>query len=303
MLHYPKPIIGKIGGKSKLSNWITSFILPLDFSIYVEPFAGSAAILFNLYNSSKFEELKSKDIHPRIILNDKDSRIINLFKVCREDPHLLAFLISFTPYSREEYLASKKVSITPPYEEIDELENEIEAARKYLTLNWQSQCKHETRNWQVTKSEKNGSGSTRQNGYDYQQWNQLGQRIINASSLFKQCYIENSDYESIFKRWDSPHTLFYCDPPYYSKEDSYQETFSKKDHRNLAKILHNIEGQALVSYYPHPEILKLYQSSEWNIYWKNVSLASSSSNTRPTREEILITKTFHSDNYTQLNIF
>ncbi|MGA0198669.1 MAG: DNA adenine methylase, partial [Prochlorotrichaceae cyanobacterium] len=43
-----KPVIGRVGGKARLAPWILQFIKQHQFSIFVEPFAGSGAVYFAL---------------------------------------------------------------------------------------------------------------------------------------------------------------------------------------------------------------------------------------------------------------
>ena len=73
-----KPIIGRIGGKWQISKWILEHIKRFEWSLYVEPFCGSAAIYFQLLNDGIPELIKSRGHHPRFVLNDLDSKIINL---------------------------------------------------------------------------------------------------------------------------------------------------------------------------------------------------------------------------------
>ena len=58
---------------------------------YLEPFFGSGSIFFNKERS-----------HIETI-NDMDNDVVNLFKMARQRPAELAYLISMTPWSREEY--------------------------------------------------------------------------------------------------------------------------------------------------------------------------------------------------------
>lgn len=76
MLRYP-------GGKTRLAPWIVSHFPP--HQTFVEPFAGSAAVLF-AKPRSKVE-----------VLNDLDDRVTTLFRVVRERPDELAHAVALTP--------------------------------------------------------------------------------------------------------------------------------------------------------------------------------------------------------------
>jgi DNA adenine methylase len=77
------------GGKARLAPWIAS-LLPVHRT-YVEPFAGSAAVLF------------AKRPSPTEILNDLDGQVVNFFQVLHERPADLARALALTPYARAEY--------------------------------------------------------------------------------------------------------------------------------------------------------------------------------------------------------
>ncbi|MDC3911881.1 DNA adenine methylase, partial [Raoultella planticola] len=82
---------------------------------YLEPFFGSGAVFFNKPRS--YVET----------LNDIDSRIVNFFEVCRDQPEELMRVVNLTPLSREEYENSYEVSPDP-----------VEDARRTLVRSWQA---------------------------------------------------------------------------------------------------------------------------------------------------------------------
>lgn len=132
-----KPIFGRVGGKARLAPWIIEFIKQHQFSIYCEPFAGSAAVYFRMVSEGIFEEIKQRGHHPRIVLNDADSKIVQLFRVCRDHPELLAHAVRYTPYSREEHrIAQGKQEVETG--DLDELMADIEQARRSLVDSWMS---------------------------------------------------------------------------------------------------------------------------------------------------------------------
>ena len=68
---------------------------------YLEPFMGSLAVFLN---------------KPRVTLetiNDIDARLVNLFRVMRDDPEKLQYLIYHTLYSRKEFMKSNEISSDP----------------------------------------------------------------------------------------------------------------------------------------------------------------------------------------------
>lgn len=60
-------------------------------------------------------------------------------------------------------------------------------------------------------------------------------------------YEEN--IRELIAQYDRPESFFYCDPPYYSTEDYYEDVgFTVNDHARLADVLCNINGKFLLSY-------------------------------------------------------
>jgi DNA adenine methylase len=67
--------------------------------------------------------------------------------------------------------------------------------------------------------------------------------------------IECDDALVVIERYDSPQTFFYCDPPYPAetrgrwKTHAYAHEMTGDQHRELAYVLANITGMALISGY------------------------------------------------------
>ena len=104
------------GSKWGLAEWIIQHF-PVDYEhmVYLEPFAGSAAVFFNK--------------KPGIVetINDLNGDVVNLFRVLRESPEQLMRKLQLTPYSREEY----RLSAEP-------CEDPIEKARRFMVRTTQA---------------------------------------------------------------------------------------------------------------------------------------------------------------------
>ena len=77
------------GAKWRIADWIISQFPK--HKVYCEPFFGSGGVFFNK-TPSAIETI-----------NDIDGNVVNLFKVCRERPAELAFVLSLTPWARDEF--------------------------------------------------------------------------------------------------------------------------------------------------------------------------------------------------------
>src|ERR1035437_9603859 len=87
------------GGKWRIAPWIISN-MP-SHEIYVEPFCGGGSVLLQKPRSRC-------DVY-----NDLDEKIVNFFKVVRDNGKELAEKIYFTPYSRKEYELAFEPSSDP----------------------------------------------------------------------------------------------------------------------------------------------------------------------------------------------
>lgn len=289
----PRPIIGRVGGKVRLAPWIIEHLTRFQWSIYCEPFAGSAAVYFRMIQEGIFEQIRARGHHPRIVLNDADSRIVQLFKTCRDHPELLAYAVAMTPYSREEHRIAQQG--------IDGIEDEIEQARQYLANAWMgvNSKQDETTGWrthQITNRSQTGANAP-------SVWQTLPTRILTATEHLKKCYIENDDAVKCIERWATPHTAIYADPPYVDCEDYYAHNANagKADslemHHRLAAALNTVEAAAVVvSYYPNDLLDTLYPEADWERHYKDTVASSagitrnSKTRTRPKRTELLLVR-------------
>jgi DNA adenine methylase len=286
-----KPIIGRVGGKSRLAPWIIEHLSRFQWSLYCEPFAGSAAVYFRLIHEGILEDIKARGHHPRCVLNDADSRIVQLFKTCRDYPEALAHAVEFTPYSREEHRLAQT-------EDLSEVLDDVERSRRTLVDCWQSFSGESGQGWGIVRDTIKDGGSR-----GIGNWHSLPQRILEAARHLKSAYIENDDAVAVIERWATPWTAIYADPPYVGLEDYYAHNAkagavdSLDLHHRLAAILNTVEAAAvIVSYYPCELVDKLYPEENWERHYRETVASSagvtrlSKSKTRPKRQELLLVR-------------
>ncbi|WP_243894706.1 DpnII family type II restriction endonuclease [Clostridium perfringens] len=95
-----KPFLKWAGGKTQLLDTITSE-LPENMegiNTYIEPFVGAGAVFLDFLSSDRFE---------KYIINDINSKLINVYKVIRDDIHLL---IESLNDIKEKYLSFEELS-------------------------------------------------------------------------------------------------------------------------------------------------------------------------------------------------
>ena len=101
--------------------------------------------------------------------------------------------------------------------------------------------------------------------------------------------IESDDALTVIQRFDTPETLFYCDPPYLSDtrnetwcKSAYKHEFSVSDHLHLGNLLCRIRGMAAVSTYPHPMYDEMFAG------WERIEKTSQTMNKTVARELVYL---------------
>lgn len=216
-----KSVLKYPGAKNRLAPWIVSYIPKHD--VYLEPFAGSLAVLFN-----------KERCHIETV-NDLDEEITNFFRILRARSDELEYLISLTPFSRTEYEKAYETS-----------ENEVERARRFAVKCWMGF----------------GCGNLYRNGFKSGQqthspnpakaWAELPETIKRAAERLKGVQIENLPATELIKRYDTPDVFIYADPPYLHgtrKNYLYKHEMTDLEHEELLKVLIEHPGKVLISGY------------------------------------------------------
>ncbi len=229
---------GWYGGKYSHLDWLLP-LLP-EATHYCEPFGGSAAVLINRPPS------------PVETYNDMHGEVVNFFRVLREQRDALVEAIGLTPFSREEFerAISNEDGLT-----------ELERARRFYILARQVRTglaqKASSGRWAHCKltSRAGMAGAVSRWLGAVEDLPLIAQRLLRVQ-------IENAPAIEVIQRYDSPETLFYCDPPYPhgSRGDSnaYAHEMTDNQHRELAKVLHHIQGKVALSGYRCDLLDELY---------------------------------------------
>ena len=209
------------GSKAKLASKILQHFPT--HQTYCEPFGGSAAVLL------------AKEPSEVEIYNDADRSLVNLFRVVRE-PELCVKLqraLENTPYSRAEFELAKEKTDDP-----------VEAARRFVVRQRQSRAGLGVR-WRYSiKDTDAGIASV------VRRWRNGIVGLPAVHKRFQNIQIEGDDWRRVISRYDSPRTLFYCDPPYHPSTvqgGSYRHELSRRDHRELVTQLLSVRGMVVLS--------------------------------------------------------
>lgn len=217
-----KSILKYPGAKWRVGDWIIDH-LP-EHKVYCEPFFGSGAVFFK------------KEASYIETINDVDGNIVNLFKVCREQPEALAKAMEFTPFSREEFIDCYDMTVG----------DAVERARRTLVRYHQS--------FGTTNSSKKSWRNVQTYGGPRCEtmWNYLPDTIMDCCERLKNAQIENIDGVELIKRYNHPDTLIYCDPPYLQslrKKNMYAHEFGDERHIELLEVLKQSKSKIVLSGY------------------------------------------------------
>ena len=102
--------------------------------------------------------------------------------------------------------------------------------------------------------------------------------------------IENRPAIDVIRLYDSPDTLFYCDPPYVhdtrGDAKAYGYEMTNQEHADLARVLNKVRGMVAVSNYQCDLMDELYPPPKWR---KTVCKARTNHATKGIRIEVLWT--------------
>ena len=88
--------------------------------------------------------------------------------------------------------------------------------------------------------------------------------------------VENMDFDYVIKKYDSPTTYFYVDPPYWKTENYYyNHDFNREDHERLANTLKGIEGKFSLSYYNFDILCEWFPKNDY--LWQTKEFAKAAS--------------------------
>ncbi|MHA1683874.1 MAG: DNA adenine methylase [Promethearchaeota archaeon] len=217
-------------GSKRLLKRVICRLIPPDHEIYVEPFAGSAAIYF-FKNSTRLGN------EPRIssteVLNDVDGLLMNFYRVIQDDGTFREFMarLDATLVSREffmEYRAS----------DWDRLEPVERAFRLYYIVKTSYGGLFRFNKMGRCNSPIASSPDKKARSFLFKK-----SPLVKAHGRLKGTFLHQGEYTRMIDKYDSVSTFFYLDPP-YDTAYAYNKPF---DHGVLLDTCRNIKGRFLLS--------------------------------------------------------
>ncbi len=256
-----KPPFTYFGGKTTLAAAIAA-LLPAH-EHYVEPFAGSLAVLL------------AKPRANMETVNDLDGDIMTFWRVLRNRPNDLARVCDLTPHSRLEHSAAQDEDLAG----LDELER---ARRVWVLLTQTRSSTLRKTGWRHYQDPKGSSSSFPRYLAGYvERMPPAAGRLIDVTLEARPALDLIRDYGK------HPDVLIYADPPYLgsTRSRNYRhEMTSPAEHEELAEALHAARAAVVLSGYHSPLYDDLYGT------WDRVEIAAWTGNApsgRGDRTEVL----------------
>lgn len=243
-----RPPFPYYGGKQTLADRIVS-LFP-DHAHYVEPYAGSLAVLLAK--------------RPSLIetVNDLDGELVTFWRVLRDRPDDLFAACALSPHARSEYEAIRDAQVPPG--------DDLEVARRIWV--------------QLTQGRAGTRRPAERTGWRHVIGPNAGVSILGyldgylkrfppAVSRLRQVSLECRPALDVVAAYGAePTALLYVDPPYVADSRTskgYRHEMTDADHRALAEALRSARAGVVLSGYP----CDLYDR-ELYLDWERVELAA-----------------------------
>ena len=217
-----KTIWGSPAGKKRISERLVAMLPPHE--AYVEPFAGSAAVLF------------AKEPAPVEAINDADTEIARAYKTIQKlRPKDLAKLRDM-PWVGDEKRFKSLIDETPS--------GDLAWLHRFLYLTHFSYGKMRGKSFSPSVA---GVEAT------------TVDRIEKFAPRLRTVTVFSGDYRPVVEKFDGKDTVHFLDPPYPGYNVDVGE--SEFDERAFLDVLHGIEGKFLVTYGIRGELPKLVKDA------------------------------------------
>ena len=240
------PVAGWLGGKKHLHPTIIDRIERISHKTYVEPFVGMGGVFLR------------RRFRPRLeVANDRNSEIVNLFRILQRHLPQLMEVMRFQIASRAEFERLRK---TDPATLTD-----LERAARFLYLQRLAFGGQVDGVFGVSLTAPRFSLA------------RLEPLLDAAHTRLQSVVFECLDWADVIARYDGAETLFYLDPPYFGGEKDYGPgMFQRSDFARMANVLSAIEGAFILSLNDTPEVRETFKAFEFDHVQLTYSIAKAS---------------------------
>jgi DNA adenine methylase len=235
-----RPPVPYFGGKQTIGPTIAA-LLPAH-THYVEPYAGSLAVLF----------AKGPSTHETV--NDLDQALVTFWRVLRQRPDELARACALTPHSRVEYDQAVPLDAT----------DELEIARQvFVKLTQGRSGRLKRTGWRHYVDP--AGVSVGMPGYLDGYVDRIAPAVERLKNVTLEC---RPALDIIAKYGQKADVLLYVDPPYLGATRGWDHAYrhemrAPEEHRELAEALHAARATVVLSGYPS-ELYDLELYAGWD---------------------------------------
>ena len=204
-----KTIWGSPAGKKRIAQRLVA-MLPAH-KTYVEPFAGSAAVLF------------AKEPSDVEVINDADPEIADAYRLLKKLTTADLERLKKLPWTGDEKTFKGLLDVEP--------EDDVERLHRFLYLTHFSYGKMRGRSFSPSVV-----------GVEAK----TIKRIEQFAPRLKRVKVYGGDYEKVVRKYDSKDTVFFLDPPYPGYNVDVGE--SDFDEERFFKLLKSLKGKFLITY-------------------------------------------------------
>lgn len=224
------PVAPYLGGKKNLAKVLIPLIDAQHCTTYAEPFVGMGGIFLRRTSRPKSE-----------VINDLGRDVSNLFRILQRHYPQFLEVLRFQLTTRSEF---NRLVDTDPTTLTD-----LERAARFLYLQRTAfGGKISGRNFGVSKDRPGRFNLTT-----------LEPMLEDLHVRMAGVVIECLDYADFIRRYDSPGTLFYLDPPYWNCETDYgKDMFSPASFEAMAEQLATVKGRFIMSINDTSEVREVF---------------------------------------------
>ena len=272
-----------IGGKAHHVKWMDP-LFPNTFPTFVEVFGGAGWVSVK---SPKVAQATTR------VYNDFNPLLANVYECLRQDPAAVLAKMTATPKSDITLYKQYQQELFATLDWTKVTLGDIDLCVKYLYLQTQVFAGTPLSTKNVPYFTETKAGGKYPSKYDTLR-NKLSNTVI-TDRLKQITQVEQMDCIDLIKKYDSPDTFFYVDPPYYNMEFYYSKDFPREKHEELADTLSKIQGKFALSYYDFEDLKLFYPENKftWHsqaVYRSAATRSSKNANysTKSKGTEILI---------------
>ena len=242
-----KPAFGSPGGKFFIAGKLVKLIP--EHTVYVEPFTGGGSVFFRKKPSAKE------------VINDFDKDIVFLYRFLKH-------------HTEEDISILKRMDWVISKDKFLKFRDKLKAGEKM--------SKHER--FFTLMNLKAYSDAGEMKTFDDRKEGrslQILSRIAPFKERLKNTIIENMDYKEVIKKYDSPNTFFYIDPPYPKAEMNWKWMPKEEE---MEATMNTIKGKFLLSY----EVTSAFKKYQKRIIkQRNIANPSKSQSSFDKKEQLI----------------